>query len=474
MFMLPAPHFALTFFPPGYTPAVPMGSWSIEQTLQASQKWHVGTWSPTTLSVVCNTGDSLIIYTNQWNSDAGAAFIPSISPGSLIKIYDPEATYLGTAEPVFAQAFAVFNLAAGTYTITPPNLGGPGGDGDIYVLRVAGLQGIRTYGAAEIGGGATNTGSYTSISATLQAADVAGDLIVAIGGTDNNTVTTTLTVATPTGFTNLAKQTDGTNSPPSSFDYKTGVGSAETVTYTWPNYASPVGEAILAAFMPIATRSVLAYASKADPNQTSTTSPLITSGITTPVYGSTIIVELLTQSTSTAPVSNFSDSYGNTWTLVATNYYAGGTSANGEFPCYLLKCVNAKGGINHTFQLTKNSVQDECTIYAVVLNGGDIGNYTVNTTGTYSGSVTTSQANSIVLSFWSPNDTGAAGYTDNYHAPAGWTQMANNNNAYNSMSGADAYISVPVAGTVVTATWTADNTGNGINANQCMYMVEVT
>lgn len=219
---------------------------------------------------------------------------------------------------------------------------------------------------------------------------------------------------------------------------------------------------------------VLAYASKADPNQGSTTSPLITAGITTPATGSTIIVNLLTQSTSTAPVGNFSDSYGNTWTLVATNYYAGGTAGNGEFPSYLLKCVNAKGGPNHTFQLTKNSVQDECTIYAVVLNGGDIGNWTVNTTGTYAGSVTTSGPNSTVLSFWSPNDTGASGYVDNYHAPSGWTQMANNNNAYNSMSGADAYLSVPTSGTAVTATWTADNTGGGINPGQCMYMVEVT
>jgi len=220
--------------------------------------------------------------------------------------------------------------------------------------------------------------------------------------------------------------------------------------------------------------SVLAYASVAAPNSTSTTSPLITAGITTPASGSTIIVNLLTQSTSTAPVSNFSDSYGNTWTLVATNYYAGGTAANGEFPSYLLKCVNAKGGPNHTFQLTKNSVQDECTIYAVVLNGGDIGNWTANTTGTYSGTVTTSGVNSAVLSFWSPNDTGVAGYVDNYHAPSGWVQMANNNNAYNSMSGADAYLApVANAGTVVTATWTADNTGGGINPGQCMYMVEV-
>ncbi len=223
------------------------------------------------------------------------------------------------------------------------------------------------------------------------------------------------------------------------------------------------------------TSSVLAYASQADPNQTSTTSPLITAGITTPASGSTIIVNLLTESTSTAPVSNFSDSYGNAWTLVATNYYAGGTAANGSFPSYLLKCVNAKGGPNHTFQLVKNSVQDECTIYAVVLNGGDIGNWTADTTGTYAGTVTTSGANSTVLSFWSPNDTGAAGYTDNYHAPSGWVQMANNNNAYNSMSGADAYLSpVAAAGTAITATWTADNTGGGINPGQSMYMVEVT
>jgi len=222
------------------------------------------------------------------------------------------------------------------------------------------------------------------------------------------------------------------------------------------------------------SQSILAYASVAAPNSTSTTSPLITTGITTPASGSTIIVNLLTQSTSTAPVSNFSDSYGNTWTLVATNYYAGGTAANGEFPSYLLKCVNAKGGSNHTFQLVKNSVQDECTIYAVVLNGGNIGNWTVDTTGTYSGTVTTSGANSAVLSFWSPNDTGVAGYTDNYHAPSGWVQMANNNNADNSMSGADAYLApVANAGTVVTATWTADNTGGGINPGQCMYMVEV-
>ncbi len=225
-------------------------AWAIEQVYQASQKWHVGSWSPTTLSVTCNAGDSLIVCTNQWNSDAGATFLPTMSPGGLTTIYDPEAAYLGTAEPVFAQALAAFNLAAGTYTITPPNLGGPGGDGDVYVLRVSGISGLRSYGANEVGGGATTTGNYTAITATLQSADVAGDLLVSIGGTDNNTTTTTLTVATPPGFTNLAKQTDGTNSPPSSFDYGVGTGAKDSAAYTWPDYASPVGEAVVMAFVP--------------------------------------------------------------------------------------------------------------------------------------------------------------------------------------------------------------------------------
>ena len=223
---------------------------AVQQIYQASQKWKVGSWSPATLSVTCNAGDSLIVLTNQWNSDAGAAFLPTMSPGSLTTIYDPEATYLGTAEPVFAQALAAFNLAAGTYTITPPNLGGPGGDGDIYVLRVSGATGLRAYGAAEVGGGSTTTGNYTSITATLQSAAQPGDLLVAIGGTDNNTVTTTLVVSALNGWTNAAKQTDGTNSPPSSVDYTTATGGAQSVTYTWPDYASPVGEAIIIAIAP--------------------------------------------------------------------------------------------------------------------------------------------------------------------------------------------------------------------------------
>lgn len=223
-------------------------AWTIQEFLQATQKWtDGGAWTPGTISVTVADGEGLIVAVQCWNDNPNGEYVPSISPGSLQTLHDPSATITGTAEPVFCQLFCALNLAAGTYVLTPPNLG-YAGDGDMYVARVSGIQSVRLDSLGTERTVVAAPGHITSTTSTLGASAQAGDLVIGIGGTDNDTLVTTLTVNTPAGWTNLGKQTDGTNSPVSSFDYKAAAGGSESATWTWADEASPVGDSALIAF----------------------------------------------------------------------------------------------------------------------------------------------------------------------------------------------------------------------------------
>lgn len=224
--------------------------WSIVSFQQNTQKWHTAGWNSATNAVTVADGDGIIVGVQCWNNNGNGTYVPTMTPTGLTTIYDPSATYTGTAEPVYCQLFAALNLAAGTYTITPPDLQAQYGDGDMYVIQVRGLSAIRSGSLGTDHQGTGTTGNLTSTTSTLGSSAVAGDFVIGVGGTDNNTAVTTLLVTTPSGWTNIGKQSDGTNSPPSSFDYKMAAGGSETATWTWPAENIPVADSAVVAFVP--------------------------------------------------------------------------------------------------------------------------------------------------------------------------------------------------------------------------------
>uniref|UniRef100_E6PV83 Uncharacterized protein n=1 Tax=mine drainage metagenome TaxID=410659 RepID=E6PV83_9ZZZZ len=202
-------------------------------------------------------------------------------------------------------------------------------------------------------------------------------------------------------------------------------------------------------------------------------SPMTTLPVTTPTSGSLILVQVLTQSTGT--FSSLTDNMGNTYAPVGKPQTYAGIGAGS----YLFKCVNAKGGPGQTWSLTKNPngfATDEASIFVVVLSGASsVGAWSYSNAAAFSGTpITTTAANSVVMSFWGPADfTGSASNPNNkYTQPAGWTGGDLAENALNANGGADAWLSVASMGTSINATWSAQNAD--LQPTGSMWLVEAT
>lgn len=180
------------------------------------------------------------------------------------------------------------------------------------------------------------------------------------------------------------------------------------------------------------------------------TSPMTTPAVTTPASGSLILVQVLTQGPGT--LSGLSDNKGNHYVQIGQSQTYAGSAGS-----YLFACENAIGGTGQTWSLTKSSgyADNEASIYVVVLAGAStVGNWSYANTSANSGApMTTTAANSIVVSFWGPSDyTGAV---NTYTPPAGWTKGDSNRNSSNENTGADAWMTVPTNGTRINPTWSA-------------------
>lgn len=101
-------------------------------------------WDSPSVKVQCDAGDAIIVLTAQANVNNSGTYYPTLSSGAGFNlIADQSSGLLGTAAPVYGQMFGAFNVPAGTYTVTPPNLGGSRGFGDMIVLRIKGIIGVR-------------------------------------------------------------------------------------------------------------------------------------------------------------------------------------------------------------------------------------------------------------------------------------------------------------------------------------------
>ena len=217
--------------------------------------------------------------------------------------------------------------------------------------------------------------------------------------------------------------------------------------------------------------NVAAHALKVDVSGIGT-SPMTTPPVNTPASGSIILVQVLTQNTGT--FSRLTDNKGNTYTRIGNAQTYAGVGAGS----YLYACVNAKGGAGQTWSLIKMpSYEDnEATLFVVVLSGASaLGETTYSNTRSNNSAqpLVTTGPNSLVVSFWGPADfTGSQSDPTNvYNAPAGWTRLDMGNNSLNSNSGADAWQTVPNAGTTINPEWSAETAIN--NPTSSMWLVEV-
>ena len=199
---------------------------------------------------------------------------------------------------------------------------------------------------------------------------------------------------------------------------------------------------------------------------------MTTPAVNTPASGSIILVQVLTQNTGT--LSGLTDNMGNTYTRIGGAQTYAGVGAGS----YLYACINCKGGAGQTWSLIKTPTYEtnEATLFVVVLSGASsLGSVTYsNTKANDSASpLTTTGPNSLVVSFCGPADfTGSqADPTNDYYAPGGWTRLDIGNNSLNSNSGADAWQTVPNAGTTVNPMWSAQTAIN--NPTSSMWLVEV-
>lgn len=217
-------------------------------------------------------------------------------------------------------------------------------------------------------------------------------------------------------------------------------------------------------------RSVAVAAHAYAANSAGTDLPVLTTPPVTTPLSALALVQALTQSPAT--LQAIRDSRGNVYHPVGT----GQTYSDQAAGTFLFVSAQAKGGAGQTWSLVKSPghAADEASLYVVVLSGASsIGAWGFSNTTPYGlrSPLTTTAANSVVVSFWGPADySGSARDPLNpYFAPAGWTLGGQNDNGYNQCSGAYAWIRVGAAGTVLDPQWSSKKS---VQANGSMWLVE--
>jgi hypothetical protein len=187
------------------------------------------------------------------------------------------------------------------------------------------------------------------------------------------------------------------------------------------------------------------------------TSPMVTPAVTTPVSGSLILVQVLTQSTNT--FRGLSDNKGNKYISIrGAQAYA----RNNVAGSYLYAAENAVGGAGHTWSLTKTTglEDNEASMFVIVFPPNPapraVGATSYSNTGRRGGTaITTTAPNSDVVSFFGPADY--SGSVNDYTPPSGWIRLDQVPYSNDHNSGASAVIVVPANGTTIDPTWRADH-----------------
>lgn len=230
-------------------PEAPTTGRRVVAVAQITQPWHTGAWSPAsiTLSDVA-PGDAILVLGAYWGDrPAGSSTAPTDDHGTLALVLDQGPATIGRKKPpVFAQLYIELDAAPGPHTIVPPYLGGPAGDGTLYVVQVRGLTERRVVATGQTW---VKGSAIPSLSVGLDGATQPGDLVIALGGYDNTEQRDHAGIShPPAGWLPLGVQDDAANNVPSELCYRAAPdGGSSSVTWTWTDPKVNVVAAVIAA-----------------------------------------------------------------------------------------------------------------------------------------------------------------------------------------------------------------------------------
>jgi hypothetical protein len=230
-------------------PAAPTTGRRVVAAGQIAQTWHVGVWAPSSITLTdVAPGDAIVVIGAYWGDlEARSSTEPTDDQGALRRVVDHGPATVGRKKPpVFAQLYVELDAAPGAHTIVPPYLGGPAGDGTMYVAQVRGLTERRVVATGQ--SWMRGKGIPDVTVASDRPADT-GDLVIALAGYDN------VDQRDHSGFSHppaewiaLGLNDDASNNVPSELCYRAAAGrSGQMVTWTWSDPSVNVAVAVMAA-----------------------------------------------------------------------------------------------------------------------------------------------------------------------------------------------------------------------------------
>ncbi|HEX3476045.1 MAG TPA: hypothetical protein VHT91_13565 [Kofleriaceae bacterium] len=230
-------------------PAAPASGRRVVAVGQIAQTWHVGAWAPASITLAeVAPGDAIVVLAACWGDlEARSATEPTDDQGELRRVVDQGPATVGRKKPpVFAQLYVELDPAPGAHTIIPAYLGGPAGDGTLYVAQVRGLTEHRVVATGDrwVRGSA-----IPQIDAATDRPAETGDLVIALAGYDNVDPRDHSGFShPPAGWIALGLDDDTANNVPSELCYRTApVDGAQAVAWTWTDPSVNVATAVIAA-----------------------------------------------------------------------------------------------------------------------------------------------------------------------------------------------------------------------------------
>lgn len=215
---------------------------------QIAQPWHVGAWAPASITLTdVAAGDAIVVLGAYWGDlVARSSTAPTDLQGTLTRVIDQGSSIVGRKKPpVFAQLYVELDAAPGPHTIVPPYLGGPAGDGTMYVVQ---LRGLTEHRVITVGQRWTAGSALTGASVALEGDAAADDLLLAIGAYDNTAQRDSPGwTPAPPGWTSLGSQDDAANNVPSSARVRAAAQTVRQASWGWADPTVNVTVAVIAA-----------------------------------------------------------------------------------------------------------------------------------------------------------------------------------------------------------------------------------